>query len=276
MLTLALAAAYFFVLRKPYGVLFSGLRQADAATIVADLDKKKTPYRLADGGSTILIPRDVVDSTRLAIAGEDLPLKGTVGFELFNKSDMGLTEFAQRINYQRALQGELARTIMTLDEVDAARVHLSIADPTLFRDDRRPSKASITIVTRPGKVLPPSGVLGIQRLVAAAVPDLAPSDVVVLDASGLTISNNVAPAAQVSPQDQEKRAIEQYYAARVSQALAPLAGAVNAQVTVTAGTDPNPTSINGEPGAIETWTPASRKFPLAGSRSAAFAAAARI
>ena len=119
-LTLALAAAYFFVLRKPYGVLFSGLRQADAATIVADLDKKKTPYRLADGGSTILIPRDVVDSTRLAIAGEDLPLKGTVGFELFNKSDMGLTEFAQRINYQRALQGELARTIMTLDRCTRA------------------------------------------------------------------------------------------------------------------------------------------------------------
>lgn len=262
-LTLALAAAYLLVLRKPYGVLFSGLREVDAATIVADLDKKKTPYHLADGGSTILVPRNLVDSTRLAMAGGDLPLKGTVGFELFNKSDMGLTEFAQRINYQRALQGELARTIMTLDSVDSARVHLTIADPTLFRDDRQPSKASITIVPRPGRVLYPNAVVGIQRLVAAAVPDLDANDVVVLDASGLPISNNVTSAAQVSPQDQEKHAIEQYYAARISQALAPLAVAGNAQVTVSAQTGPSPTSITGDPGAIDAWSPASRHFPLA-------------
>lgn len=262
-LALALAAAYLLVLRKPYAVLFSGLRQADAATIVADFDKKKIPYRLADGGSTVLVQRDQVDAVRLDVASEDLPLKGTVGFELFNKSDMGLTEFAQRINYQRALQGELARTIMTIDAVDSARVHLSIADPTLFRDDRRPSKASISVVTRPGKVLPPSAVFGIQRLVAAAVPDLSASDVVVLDASGITISNNAAPQAAVTPMDQEKQAIEQYYAARVSKALEPLAAGVNAQVTVTAETGPSPTSITGDPDAIETWTPTSRKFPLA-------------
>src|SRR5258706_8609932 len=167
-----LVAGYFVVLRKPYDVLFTDLRTMDAATIVADLDKRRVSYRLADGGATILVPHGVVDSTRLAVMSEDLPIKGTVGFELFNKSDMGLTEFAQQINYQRALQGELARTIMTLDEVDSARIHLSFAEPTVFRDDRRPPKASVTIATRPGRSLSAETVGGIQRLVGAAVPDL--------------------------------------------------------------------------------------------------------
>src|SRR3954454_16858263 len=122
-----LAAFWLLFLRTDYGVLFSRLREPDAATIVAELDKRKIPYRLEQGGTTILVPADRVDNTRLAVMGEDLPLKGQVGFELFNKSDMGLTDFAQKINYQRALQGELARTIMTVESVDSARVHLSIS-----------------------------------------------------------------------------------------------------------------------------------------------------
>src|SRR6185312_5741458 len=93
-----LGAAYFVFLRQPDAILFANLRPMDAATIVADLDKKKVPYRLADGGTTILVAQNQADATRLSVLSEDLPLKGTVGFELFNKSDIGLTEFAQKIN----------------------------------------------------------------------------------------------------------------------------------------------------------------------------------
>ena len=261
----ALSAAYFMVLRRPYAVLYANLRSADAATIVAELDKRKTPYRLAQGGATILAPQGQIDGTRLTISNEDLPLKGAVGFELFNKSDMGLTEFAQKINYQRALQGELARTIMTIDAVDSARVHLSIADPTLFRDDRRPSKASITLTLRPGKSLSHEAVLGIQRLVASAVPDLAADDVVVLDESGATISGAAAPAPaeDSSPQAQERHAVEQYYISKIRKALTATPGASDAQVTVTALTEPSVSSIEGRAAALEAWTPTTRGFPLA-------------
>jgi len=106
-----LVALYFAFLRQGYAVLFTGLRTADASAVVAALDEKKVPYRLEEHGTRILVPSSLVDSTRLAVMGDELPLKGMVGFELFNRSDMGLTEFAQRINYQRALQGELARSM---------------------------------------------------------------------------------------------------------------------------------------------------------------------
>jgi len=192
------AAVYFGVLRTPYGVLFSNLRTADAATIVEDLDKRKVAYQLRDGGATILVPAGAVDATRLAVMSEDLPLKGQVGFELFNKSDMGLTEFAQRINYQRALQGELARTIMSLDSVDTARVHLSLAEESVFRDDRRPAKASATLVARPGREVTPATVAGVQHLIAAAVPDLDPANVVVLDQHGAVMGGDTAAAAPVA------------------------------------------------------------------------------
>src|SRR5262245_47173076 len=115
-----LAGGYFAWFHPRNAVLFKDLRPMDAATIVAELDKRKVAYELRDGGQTILVSEKIVDSTRLAIMSQELPLKGVVGFELFNKSDMGLTEFAQQINYRRALQGEIARTIMALDTVESA------------------------------------------------------------------------------------------------------------------------------------------------------------
>jgi flagellar M-ring protein FliF len=254
-------AAYFLWFRQPYAVLFSDLRTADAATIVADLDKRKTPYRLTEGGRTILVPQKLVDTTRLSVMGEELPLKGVVGFELFSKSDMGLTEFAQRINYRRALQGEIARTIMALDEVETARVHLSLSEPTVFREDRRPSKASITIIPRTGRQLSPYSVRGIQRLVAAAVSDLEPADVVILDESGGVISRSegAADPSTLSPAIQEKAAIEGYYAGRVRQAIRGLVPQDQVRVVVTAGAV-TPAPPGGD--VFADWAPSTRRFPL--------------
>ena len=112
-----LALGYFLFLRPGYVPVFSNLRPAEASAVAAQLDAKSIAYRLGDNGTTIAVPSDQADQARLLIAGSDVALKGGVGFELFNKSDMGLTDFAQKINYQRALQGELARTIMMMDGI---------------------------------------------------------------------------------------------------------------------------------------------------------------
>lgn len=193
-----LGGLYMLVLRRPYVVLFESLRPAEAAAIVTVLDDRKELYRLRDGGATILSPADRADAVRLSLAGEDLPLIGGVGFELFNKSDMGLTEFAQRINYQRALQGELARTLMTVDGVESARVHLALSEPTVFRGDRRPPKASVTLQTRSGQPLSTATIQGVQQLVAAAAPDLQAASVVVLDNAGRIVSGAPPNATSVS------------------------------------------------------------------------------
>lgn len=221
---------YWLAFRKPYDVLFTNLRDMDAATIVGELDKQKVPYKLADHGATILVPQDQVDSVRLDVMSQDLPLKGMVGFELFNKSDMGLTEFAQKINYQRALQGELARTIMTLDGIETARVHLSLAEQTIFRGDRQPAKASVTLAPRAGQVLSPATVRGVQRLVAAAVSDLKAADVVVLDGEGQIVSPE--PSARI---DAVSTGPEADLTARVRGALSNLLPDGRFQVLVLAG-----------------------------------------
>ena len=220
-LSILLIAAYGRFFQTSYEVLFSRLRAADAASIVAELDRRKIPYRLSDGGGTILVPSGDVDTTRLSVMSSDVPLKGAVGFELFNKTDMGLTDFAQKINYQRALQGELARTIMTLAAVESARVHLALTEPTIFRGDKIPPKASVIVTMRPGEPLAPSAVTGIQRLIAASVPELDAANVVILDESGRIVSSDSPPApVAVSPVLQEQQAVAAYYEAHIRQALA--------------------------------------------------------
>lgn len=178
------------ILTPDYQVLFSDLDAQDAAAIVAELERLKLAHRLQDDGRTVLVDRDDVHRTRLKLMSKGVNLRGTVGFELFSDSDFGMTEFAQKINYQRAMQGELARTIMALDEVRAARVHLVIPESGLLRRGDVHGKASVTVTPRPRKQLQPAQVLGIQRLVAAAVPQIEPSAVTVLDSRGLTLSTN--------------------------------------------------------------------------------------
>jgi len=256
-----LGVGWYALLRTPYQPLFGSLRPADAATIVAELDRQKIPYRLDEGGAGISVPADRVDSTRLSVMTQDLPLKGTVGFELFNKSDLGLTDFVQRINYQRALQGELERTIMKLDGVDTARVHLALGEDTIFRDNRVPPKASVSIRMKPGSVLSNGGVQGIQKLVAAAVPKLEAADVVMLDEKGQLVGNmrsGAAVAGLAGPSLQAKGAIEQYYQARIRQAVERfyprdtiVVGSVSADLAAAEGAD-----------GIARWNPKARDFRL--------------
>lgn len=181
-------AASWWIMHPPYAVLFRDLRETDAAEISSALDQMQVPYRLADEGKTILVPDAQVYETRMKLVSQGVPKGGSVGFELFKDSDYGVTEFAQRVNFQRALQGELERTISALDEVASARVHLTIRRSDLFSPDQDPSKASVTLTMRPAKHLDAREVAGIQRLVASAVEGLSPDAVVVLDDKGMMLS----------------------------------------------------------------------------------------
>lgn len=228
----ALVLAYLFFLRADYVQAFAQLRPADASAVVAQLDAKKIPYRLADGGTTILVPADQADGARVAIAGSDVALKGGVGFELFNKSDMGLTDFAQRINYQRALQGELERSIMMIEEVESARVHLAMPERTIFRSERSSAKAAVEIGLKAGRQFDAPRVVGIQRLVAFAVPDLTPTDVVVLDGDGRVLSQAGEDDTFLSPDAEERRSAQSYYRARARAALQQTLPGIQADVRV--------------------------------------------
>lgn len=219
---LILAAGYYLFLRTDYVVLYTDLKPADASAIVVQLDAKGVSHRLRDNGTTILVPTDQADTVRLAVAGSDIPMKGAVGFELFNKSDMGLTDFAQKINYQRALQGELARTIMMMDGVESARIHLALPERSLFRGNRAVPKAAVEVITKLGRTLTPDRIAGIQQLVASAVPDLALGDVAILDGDGRIVSQAPPSQALQTPEIDEQTAARNYYSARAKAAIAAL------------------------------------------------------
>lgn len=208
-----LGGAYWTFVRDGYATLADHVRPGEAAAIVAELDKRGTPYELRDGGTTVLVPSGEADATRLAMVRADV---SEVGFELFNKSDMGLTNFAQKINYQRALQGELVRTIALMDGVESARVHLALPERTLFRDDRIEPSAAVTVQMRGAAAPDAAKVAGIQRLVAAAVPDLPAQRVVVLDADGRVVSADAAPQPV---EGDATTAVENYYKARARAAI---------------------------------------------------------
>lgn len=187
-IVIGLAAASAWLVRTDYQVLFADLKPQDTAVMVAELDRMKVPYRIGADGNTILVDAAIVHSTRLKLMGKDIPLHGAAGFELFNNADFGMTEFAQKINYQRALQGEITRTILSLAEVRDARVHLALPEEGLFKRSNSKPKAAITLQLKPGESLRAEQVGGIQRLVAAAVPGISAQDVTIVDQQGIALT----------------------------------------------------------------------------------------
>ncbi|MGE5593352.1 MAG: flagellar basal-body MS-ring/collar protein FliF [Betaproteobacteria bacterium] len=164
--------------------LYTNLSASDAADIVAKLREMNVPYEISDGGTTIMVPVSDVYETRMSLASQGLPKGGTVGFEIFDKTSFGVTEFTQKMNYQRALQGELTRTILQLREVEDARVHIAIPEPELYTDEQKPPTASVMVKLRSGATLTRGQVQGIVRLVSSSVEGLSPSNVTVLDVDG--------------------------------------------------------------------------------------------
>jgi len=189
-------------------LLFGNLREGDAAEIVASLNEWKVPHKITDGGSSILVAADKVYETRMRLVSAGVPRGGHVGFELFDDADFGVTEFAQRVNYQRALQGEIERTIAALPGVETARVHLTIRRPGLFVGERETSKASVALTLRPGESLTRQQVGGIRSLVASAVEGLDTGAVSVLDSNGALLAGAEASGMGLDERQDEEAKLE--------------------------------------------------------------------
>src|SRR5919106_97221 len=171
-----------------YVPLFNSVPPEEGGAILAQLKASKTPYKIGGAGDQILVPADKVSEARLKLAMQGLPVGGGVGFEVFDRPSLGVSDFAQRLNYQRALQGELARTIGQLREVARARVHLVLPQPSLFTDRDRPASASVFVKLQAGAQLRPEQVKGIVHLVASSVEGLSPERVTLVDTAGRVLS----------------------------------------------------------------------------------------
>jgi len=172
-----------------YAILFENLNPKDAALIVQYLEKNQIPYEIPKEG-VIKVPKEVVQKVRLDVAAQGLPKSSKVGFELFDKSSFGATDFEQRIKYLRALEGELARTIESIEAVEEAKVNIAIPKPSVFVDKEVPPTASVLVKLKPGRVLTPKQIQGIKWLVASAVPKLKPENVKIVDQYGNPLGEN--------------------------------------------------------------------------------------
>ena len=181
--------------RLNYGPLYTNLAPQDGAAIVKELDAEKIPYTITGGGAVIEVPRGVLYQTRLKLAGKGVPVSGGVGFEIFEKTPFGVSEFTQQVNYLRALQGELARTINSIAAVQSSRVHLGIPSRSNFLGPEEKPSASVVVDLRPGYHLSPDQVQGIVNLVASSVPKLSTEKVTVFDSSGRPLKEIVTAAA---------------------------------------------------------------------------------
>ncbi|HEY8450561.1 MAG TPA: flagellar basal-body MS-ring/collar protein FliF [Bacillota bacterium] len=204
---MAVAIAVAAALNRPgYAPLFRELDPQDAADIVARLEEQGVPYRLAEGGRTVLVPEDELHRLRLELAADGIPSGGVVGLEILDRFQFGATEFERRMNYLRALQGELTRTIRQIDAVADARVHIVVPEERLFISQQQPATAAVLVNLKPGHTLTREQVAAITRLVAGSVEGLKPEDVTVVDGRGTVLTpagDEETAAAQGSWQNLE-------------------------------------------------------------------------
>ncbi|MBK7858974.1 MAG: flagellar M-ring protein FliF [Archangiaceae bacterium] len=216
-----------------YQYAFTNLSPEDGQAAAGVLKASGIPFRAEAGGSALAVPASKVYDARLLLAAQGLPRAGGVGFEIFDKGQFGVSEFTQRVNLRRAIEGELARTVGSLDEVRSARVHLSLSERGLYRDEDRKATASVVVTLHPGRTLSDSQLSGIRHLVAAAVPGLVPESVTVVDGHGAVLGATGSDAITGRTFEQTT---EQQLQARIVSLLEPVvgAGAVVARVSVTA------------------------------------------
>src|SRR5579864_5296225 len=168
--------------------LYTSLSPEDASAMVQKLREGGVDYRISENGTTVLVPEQRVPELRLEMAGLGLPKTGRIGFEIFDKTNFGMTDFAEHVNYRRAVEGELERSIMALAAVQQARVHVSLPKESVFTDSREAAKASVLVGLRPGSRLSSQNVVAITNLVSSAVEGLSPESISVVDMHGNLLS----------------------------------------------------------------------------------------
>ena len=238
-LVAVIAAAMLWSRAPDYRVLYSNVSDSDGGAIIAALQQMNVPYRFAEGGTAIMVPEASVHEARLKLASQGLPKGGQAGFELMENQKFGTSQFAEQVNYQRALEGELARTIQAMQEVQSARVHLAMTKPSVFvREQAKPS-ASVLLKLYPGRMLDRSQVQAIGHLVSSSVPNLPLANVTVVDQSGRLLSSSFQDnASGLDPtQLSYVRDVEQGYIKRIEAILGPVVGEDNVRAQVTADVD---------------------------------------
>ncbi len=236
----SIAAFVFSVNQKEYRTLFSNLSSDDAGKIIARLEEKKVFYKVSPSGDSIMVPAENVSKLRIEMASSGLPQNGGVGFEIFDNKNFGVTDFVQQVNYQRALQGELSRTINSLDEIQQSRVHIVVPRKSLFIENQAKPEVSVVIKLKPGVRLRESQVEGIAHLVAASIEGLQPEEVTIIDSRG-DILSKAGGGSQMSKrtdsQMEYQRKVEKGLESRIQSMLEKVAGEGKAVARVSATLD---------------------------------------
>jgi flagellar M-ring protein FliF len=269
------SGVWYWAAQAEYSVLFSGLTPEDAGAITAKLQTQGIPFRLASGGTTVLVPVDQVHQRRIELAVDGLPAKGGKGFELFDSAPLGMTPFTQHVNYLRALQTELAKTISQMDPVVQARVHIVHPDPSPFIRDQKPTTASVMLRLRPGAVLNRNAGMAIVAFVSRSIEGLTPDQVTLVDVNGRLLSDpGGSESGALNTQLEYRRELESYLASKAESMLAQVLGSGRAIVRVTA--DINSQHLKQKK---ETYNPEGRVVTsevITSSKSASTAAGQRV
>ncbi|WP_431296085.1 flagellar basal-body MS-ring/collar protein FliF [Rahnella sp. PAMC 25559] len=221
-----------------YKVLFSNLNDKDGGAVVTQLTQMNIPYQFSDNGGAVLIPADKVYETRLKLAAAGLPKGGAVGFELMDQEKFGISQFSEQINYQRALEGELSRTIETLGPVSSARVHLAIPKPSLFVREQKNPSASVTLNLQPGRALDDGQINAIVYMVSSSVSGLPPANVTVVDQSGHLLTQSDSNGRDLNAsQLKYANEVEGRLQRRIEAILQPVVGNGNVHAQITAQID---------------------------------------
>ncbi len=233
-----LLAVTYWVRIPDYGLLYSDLSNKEAAEVVVYLRDNDIDYKLKDNGSTVLVPSNKIHETRMALANDSLP-RGEVGFELFDKVKFGMSDLAQKVNYRRALQGELSRTISQLDGVEWAQVQIVIPEPSLFIEDEKPSTASVVLKMRKRNALNAAKIAGITHLVSTSVDGLDPDNITITDSKGtlLTKTRDTRLSGEITNQFDLSRNIENYYEHKAMSIIEKMTGPGKVIVKVSADLD---------------------------------------
>ena len=292
-----LVAGWLWSQTPDYKVLFTGIPDRDGGAVVTALTQMNVPYKMAESGGAILVPAAQVHETRLKLASQGLPKGGTPGFDLMEAPKFGITQFQEQVHYQRAIEGELAKSIQSIAAVRNARVHIALPKQSLFLKDQQKATASVLLALYPGKSLERAQVAGITHLVSSSLPDLPPRNVSVIDEAG-TLLSQPADGGSAAHLDAVQlsyvQRLEAAYNKRIIDILAPLYGAENVRAQVKADADfsetestseafkpnqsaaesairsqqiseaPGGAGASGVPGALSNQPPAAATAPLQG------------
>ncbi|EMJ5248507.1 TPA: flagellar basal-body MS-ring/collar protein FliF [Klebsiella aerogenes] len=236
---IAIIVALLLWAKSPdYRVLYSNLNDRDGGAIVTQLTQMNIPYRFAENGAALMIPAEKVHETRLRLAQQGLPKGGAVGFELLDQEKFGISQFSEQINYQRALEGELSRTIESLGPVQNARVHLALPKPSLFVREQKSPSASVTLTLQPGRALDDGQINAIVYMVSSSVAGLPAGNVTVVDQAGRLLTQSDGTGRDLNASQLKYASeVESGYQRRIETILAPVVGSANVRAQVTAQID---------------------------------------